>query len=765
MLRSPWIRAALAGAFAFLCMSGSAAEPVPPLSTLTYSGEQKLLDDLDRDIIAAGKEPAALARIEQTLLAVLRRSESTFTARQAAAQRLGLVLAADGARISSAASKVLATLLADSRDADLARLALEPLQGEAADALLLQALEKSTGRPRLGIIDSIARRRSPSAVSALSTLLKADDESAVAAAARALGAIGNPQAVAALHAIPEPSRNAIAEAKLAAAARMPPAAALGLLNELQRAARDPVHRAAAFRQSLHLEVGSSAARIVGALGGEDRLMKHVALESVSTSRAPNLVATLAGKLDSWDAPTQAAVIGALARRGDAAATHAIAIAATHPDAGVRVAAIEALGFLPGTRDTAALLARAAADSEGADARIARQSLARLHGPEVAAAITAGAERGAPRLRAVYLEQLALRNMTEALPLLLRSRADPEAAVRIAAVGALGEIAPASEQKALLDWTIEATDVTEQTRALRSLVNVTLRNPDADARGRPLYAVLEHAQPELALRLLPALARIGGAASAESAARLAIRDDAKIAEAATTALSRWNDASALGSLATVVEKAPQPGTRTAALDGIFRYFERHRDAWLPESTTLVARLLASSKEPEARRKLVRLLHRAKDTKAIALLDTLKSDPGIEADAAVASDVIRANLAGKPRLRSSTPASLSNILDGKTGTRWSTPAAGEEWIEVDFNVSRPVLKVTLDQTGRGAEFPEQYELFVTDTPNNPGQPLVSGRGQRNATVIELPAGTRGRYLIVRNVAERKDTPWAICELYVD
>jgi HEAT repeat protein len=741
-----------------------AAEPAPAVAALTYSGDQSAIEAIDRDITAAGKDAAALGRIETSLVAVLRRTDATFAARQAVAQRLALVLASGG-KIATDTSKLFATLLVDARDSDLARLALEPVPGDAADTLLVNALEKAPGRTRLGLIDSLSRRRAAAGVAALGKLLKDSDETIAAAAAKALGQIADPQAAAALHAIPEPSRAAVAEAKLAAAARMPPAAALGLLNDLQRSARDPVHRAAAFRQSLDLEVGTSTAKILDALGGGDRLMQQVALESVATSRAPNLVASLAGKLDSWDAYTQSAVIGALARRADPVATSAISIAATHPDALVRSAAIEALGFLPGTRDTATLLARIASESEGDEARAARQSLARLTGPEVATTILAGAEHGDPKLRAVYLEQLAARNMADARPLLLKTRADPDASVRAAAVGALGEIAPASEQKALLDWAIEATDATEQTRALRSVVNVTLRNPDVDQRGRALYALIEPAQPELALRLLPALGRIGGRASAESAAKLALRDDAKVAEAATTALTRWTDDTALDSLATVSEKASQADVRAAALEGLLRYFERNRDGWAPESTTLVARLLGSNQDPDVRKKLVRLLHRAKDTKALALLDTVKSDSALETEIGLAKEVVRANLAGKPRVRASNPMSVSNILDGKTSTRWTTPALGEEWIEVDFNVTRPVLKVMLDQTGRGAEFPEQYEVYLTDTPKDPGKPLATGAGQRNSTVIDLPAGSRGRYLIVKNVAERKDTPWAICELYVE
>ena len=112
-----------------------------------------------------------------------------------------------------------------------------------------------------------------------------------------------------------------------------------------------------------------------------------------------------------------------------------------------------------------------------------------------------------------------------------------------------------------------------------------------------------------------------------------------------------------------------------------------------------------------------------------------------------------------------AGVKNLTDGNTGNRWSVPAEGDEWVEVDFILSRPLRRITLDQTGRGAEFPESYELYVTNDVAVPGKVVATGVGQTNKTVIDLPVGTRGRYVIIKNVAARKDTPWSICEIFVD
>jgi HEAT repeat protein len=743
-----------------------AADATPSaLGALTYSGDQAALESLDREINAAANDATKLGAIEKRLLETLRRSEITYAARQAISQRLGTVLGMGPAKTTADAFKPLPAMLLEPRDSDLARLALEPVPGDVVDGVLITALEKTTGRSRLGILDSIARRRITAAVPQLEKLLHDPDATTAAAAARVLGEIANPAAVTALQTAPNSNGSTIAKAKLAAASRLPAAAALELLQDLQRNAQDPVHRATSFRISLEVAPTTAAARIADVLGGQDWSMKQVALESLSASRAANLVPMLTGKIGSWDAPTQAAVIAALARRGERSATPVVVTAATHSDAEIRHVAIGALEFLPGTPETATLLAKIAAGSDPEDARIARLTLARLNGPEVSATILAGAERGNASTRAVYLEQLALRNMTEGLAALLKARADPDVAVRTAAVSALGDLAPATEQKALLDWTVEARDSSEQSRALRSLVNVTLRDSDIDERGGPIFAVIQTAEPELALRLLPALSRIGGSASADTAARLAIRDNAKVSEAATLALTGWTDSTALPALATVAAAAAVPASRMAALNGTLRYFARNRDPWTPDMTAVVSRLMGSTTDADTQKKLLRLLHRANDKSALALAESLEADAVLGADGKIAADVIRANLAGPPQLRGSSSSGLANIIDGKTSTRWSVPALGEEWVEVDFKRSRPVVRVTLDQTGRAAEFPEHYEVYVTDDPKQPGNALCSGAGQRNKTVIDLPAGTRGRYLIVKNTAERKEAPWAICELYVD
>ena len=749
--------------FVFTLLAHSSVAAEPTLSQLDYSGSPQAVEALDRELYAAGTDPVKLAVIEQRLLVGLRARDTTYAARQVLCQRLGWVLGLAPKKLTAAGLKPLPAMLADERDSDLARLALEPAPGAVIDSLFLTALNQTTARTRIALMDSIARRQIVAAVPTLATLLSNNDPATAAAAARALGLITDHSAAVVLLAVPEPSPAAVAAAKLALAPRLAAGSALAVLADLRARAADPVHRIAALRILLQLD--PSIATTLDVLDGNDTAAKHVVLESIYASRAPQIIPALAAKLSTWDALTQTAVIAAMARRGDAAAISALLKATAHEDANVRTAALEALGFLPGTIETMTALTKVAAGTATAENKIAKASLARLNGPALNAAILTGAERGETAWRVVLIEQIALRGLSEGLPLLVKLRADPDSAIRAAAVTALGELAPPADNKIVLDWAIAATDANEQARALRALVSITLRNPDVAGRGAPLYAALESAPAELALRLLPALGRIGGAPSAACAAKLALNVDFKLAEAALAALVRWPDDTAVAALVSVAERTTLPALRASAVSGVIAAFERNRAFWNADATALVARLLVVSAAAESRLALITLLKRAVDAPALALAEKSQSDPVIGAAASETAAVIRANQAGPAKLRASTMAGVKNLTDGNTGNRWSVPAEGDEWVEVDFILSRPLRRITLDQTGRGAEFPESYELYVTDDVAVPGKVVATGVGQTNKTVIDLPAGTRGRYVIIKNVAARKDTPWSICEIFVD
>lgn len=737
----------------------------PPLTALDYAGDQQALVALDLEIARAGTEPARQAALVDRLITTLRDTRATPAARQAAAQRLSLFPAALLTGGENAAYFV--TLLADPPQSNLGRLALDLAPGAAVDALYLRALESAPDAGRLGLVQSLGNRRVAAAVERLAALLDVADPALAAAAVKSLGQIGTAEALAALRRAPNPAAPAVVAARLAAADRLGGAAAAEEFRLLAGNLSVAPHlRAAAVRGLLFAEPDAAAEQFVAAIASGDAELKPVVIEAIAAHPSAQLVPALHRHLASWDAPTQAAVISALGRRGDAAAVPAAVEATRHADPAVRAAAIVALGQLPGSPATAGLLAGVAAGDDIDDAKLARQSLARLNGPGVAEAVLAGAESGETPLRVVFLEQIAARNMTGSLELLLRMRHDPSAHVRSAALGSLAEIAPASVQPAVLAWAVAATDTGEQGRALRALANVTLRHTDPTQRSAAIIQVLESATPAVIVRLLPVLPRIGGIESARSASRLALRDDPTVASAAVATLSRWSDPDALPLLVDVAEQTTSDPIRVAAARGAVGYLNRTRGLSSPELSALLSRLLAVARDDQVRSGLTYLLSRCSDDAALALAEKLKAEPAL---ATVANDAvlgIRANRAGTPGLTATANTDqLDNLTDGRLNTRWAAPATLGQAITVDFHSTRPVRQVVLDGGTSQWGFPEQVEIIVSDDPKQMPPPAASVPGKQGKMTIDLPPGLRGRYLIIRHAVDDADSWWGMAELVID
>ena len=741
--------------------------PNVTLKAIDYSGSQKSLEALDRAIVSAGTDATKISAVVSDLLELLRQTDTSFAAQQAAGQRLGQLLT-QPADIAAALSTV-GPMLTNERLVNVARLALEPVPGATVDAAFLQALSESTDDTRLALIESIGSRRIAKAVPALAPWLKARDEKTANAAAHALGQIGNAAALDALNAAPDATTHAVIEARLACAWSLPPAEGLAVFRTMADDSRLPApHRALALRGVLSRDPAAAPQRIVDILAGDDSAAKRVATEAISAFPAKDIAPLLLGKLASFDAPTKSAVLAALARQREATATPVALQALTEADAAVRTTAIAALGELPGSAEIARQLVKFLTTATGDEAKIARRSLARLNGPGVNAALLAGAEQGEPQARAVFIELIGLRNMTEALPMLWRSRGDADAVVRRAAVRSLGDIAPATDEAAMLAWTLGATDSQEITRAQRALVSIVMRNHDVAARDRMITEAADRGPDAAQLLLLPVLPRLGSAAALECAGRLALLPTARVATAATETLARWSDRTALPLLVATAEKAKLNEVREAAIKGAIGFLERSRVAPSKESPEDLVRLLAVATEADTRKSLLFLLSRGASPAALALAEKISAEPAIANEARLTALVIRANQVWPPVVTASRAADQARrIADGDIKATWTVQIATDQWVQADCKQSRPVRRVTLDQGGRGGDFPGQVEVFVTDDPSQPGMARATAPGRRDKTAIELPAGISGRYVIIKAIAKRGGTVgnWSIAELHID
>lgn len=715
---------------------------------------------------AAGLDAAKLAAAQRQLLAILQKADAPANERQGAAQQLGLVLLTGDPAGHAATLDALAPMLADPAGSDYARLALDRTPGASIDSLYLQALRSSSGRTQLGLIDALGTRGVVAAVPALAGLL--NDPATAGAAASALGRIGGPEALDALGKARDRLAPVVIDARLAAAVKTDAATAAKVSGEVYREPAAPLaQRSAALRVLIAANPAGAVEEIHAALSGSQPAFHQVAIESVAFVPVADAGTVLAGRLSSYSPAVQAALVASIARRTEAGAVNGVlALATRSPEEPVRLAAIAALGRMLGGTDIAETLVRIAAASEGDEAKAALASLARLDGPAIDNFVRTGAATDDDDARrAAFIQTLAARNQVEAIPFLLSLRQSPSEALRLKALDALRLIAQPADQPALIAWALGTKD-TESSRAVRALIALILRGDDTATRAAPALSALESGDSSARLTLMPVLSRVGGEPAVATAATLARAADEGVAVAAARELTQWRDASALPAIIELISSAPGAPVRDAAVQGAARFLVVRKNATAAQRSLYARQLLALPLDDVDRRAMLTALSLCADQDALAAAKKYLADPATAAVARDAVDAITSNLAGPPALTASDAGDRTALItDGQRDTYWAIPNEPGGWLRLDLHNARPVRKITLDQGLRPREGPARLSVQVSDDPAKPGKPLLEAGGEGEQTVVNMPPGTRGRYVWLRQTGTRPDGQWAVAELIVE
>jgi HEAT repeat protein len=162
-------------------------ELLDKVKTYDWGQSRETLTDVANTPKKASGNEAEMAKIEKTLLSCLESPDATRAGRDFVCRQLSIIGTVQSVPI-------LSKMLTNEEYSDMARYALERIPGSAIDAALLEALPKATGKPKIGIINSVGQRRCSQATEALGKLLSDSDETVAVAAAAALGRIANAQA-------------------------------------------------------------------------------------------------------------------------------------------------------------------------------------------------------------------------------------------------------------------------------------------------------------------------------------------------------------------------------------------------------------------------------------------------------------------------------------------------------------------------------------------------------------------------------------------
>ena len=309
--------------------------------------------------------------------------------------------------------------------------------------------------------------------------------------------------------------------------------------------------------------------VVGLLSDEDKEMRSVGLEQVRSGlKGREATERFAALLPKLTADARVGLLSALADRGDKVARPAV-VDAISSEAGepVRVAAINALGYLGETADTRLLVKLLSEASDAAAA--ARASLARLQGQDVPPAIVGEMRNAAPTVRVILIEVLTARRALGTIPDILSAAVGDEPLVRTAAMKALGQLADPEHIPAMVQGVLRAERGRERDAAEKAVMVVCARIEDVDRRAEPLLAVYEVLNEGDRKTLLPTLGRVGGPAVLSIVEAAIGGNDSQLHAVGIRALCNWPDACVAPLLIELADNDKHPAHRTWALRALIR----------------------------------------------------------------------------------------------------------------------------------------------------------------------------------------------------
>ncbi len=468
--------------------------------------------------------------------------------------------------------EALGALLGDERIGHAARYALEAMPYPQAGQALCDAVGKTSGPVKAGLIASVGWRRDAAAIPLLVTALSDADSTVAMAAAMALGRIGGTDSEAALfHAFAAsrgPRKDAVLDAILhCAEIRMKidnDSDANVFYQKVLHAQPSSAIRLAAWRGLALSDSKRRPELVVEALTGDDEPLRLVAIRLVRETKDQRLIRAGMEKWKFLRPDAQILLVETMADQGDRTLLADILETCKSSNSSVRIAGITAVGIL-GDASHVAFLAERAAQSVGNEQVAARRAMAVLPGPAINSALVAALTDSTPSQRVELIKALSARRATDTASALLKMAVSDRPSVRLAALTALKDLAGPEEIIPLVDL-LAADTADSANEASNALVLAARRtNSQSTAAARLLEKISSSDLKQRPL-LLQTAGRLGHD-SLLPVLRSALRDsNPAVMTSAIEALAAWPDAAPLPDLLRIAQTSTVRTHKILALRG-------------------------------------------------------------------------------------------------------------------------------------------------------------------------------------------------------
>jgi HEAT repeat protein len=551
---------------------------------------------------------------------------------------------------SKAAVPELEKLLADKDLASWARIALEAIPDPAADKALRSGLTPLKGRLAVGAINSIGVRRDAEAVDALTGRLKDADAEVASAAAVALGRVGNASATKTLRqsltTAPAPVRSAVAEGCVLCAERLMTEGknkeAAEIYDEVRKADVPKPRKLEATRGAILARKIDGIPLLIEQLRADDMKMVQIGLTAARELSGREVVDALSKELGQAKPDRAALILYALADRSDVVISPAVLAVAKNGAKETRVAAIGLIGRV-GNADSVPTLIEIGAAADADLAKAAKEAITVLPGDKINAAITSRLADDDTKTLPVLLEVVGQRRIA-ATPALVKAVDHADAAVRLAALTALGETVAQKELAVLISQVLRPKNADDAPVARKALQAACVRMPDREACAAELAAAMPDASTPIKASLLEILGSMGGPKSLQTIASVMRGGDDQVQDAGSRVLGEWMTIDAAPVLLDQAKTSSGDKYQVRALRGYIR-IARQFQMNDRERAEMCQKALDTSRRPDEQKLVLAVLERYPSLDTLKVAINATQTPALKDDAGRSAQIVTQKIMGK------------------------------------------------------------------------------------------------------------------------
>jgi len=358
-------------------------------------------------------------------------------------------------------------------------------------------------------------------------------------------------------------------------------------------------------------------QVIDALKSSDPEMQTGAITIIREIPGPEVTKALVQELPGLSPAVQVPLLAALADRGDGLALPAVLETVKSSDESVRVAALKAVGQL-GNAASVPLLAQQAAAAKGAEQKAARESLYRLRGANVDAAILQGLSSAPAGVKVELIGAVGERNIGDAIKALLTTAIDEDRKVRLESFQVLKVIAKPEDLPALVNLLLEVKNDSDRSEAEKMVAAVAHKIEEQGRQAAAVLAVLPNVK-ETAGRasLLRALGRIGDNSSLATLQAALTHREPEVQDAAIRALSDWPTPEPVPDLVKVAQTSENKVHKVLALRGFVRLLSLDSARPAEETIELYKKAMDLAGDAAEKKRVLASLAAAKSPAALSM----------------------------------------------------------------------------------------------------------------------------------------------------